>query len=450
MLYDSSKYVSSKELMATLLIPVPFVLTALVLNSRYIPEYRIDPAIAKLDDMTGGQADLLGQRSLVPYLSFFSICMLTSLTLLLVGTIGEIMGFTSAEEEKVQRPKSNIMSGSTAQRVFGRVLSIGLPFFAASQLGGERVAIVVLVTVAADIMTTTPKAESVSRAGGLKSLVTPKKWTVGALGMQAVADTLHITSPAGPVHSVLGYLALGCSVFLVPLPYPTDRPKLSFATSPTRASGEDTVFKAASWDAKSSIPSTGSASYKSPLTSTPFDTDLTLASGVLAGGTGFAVYFLSSAESQSLDKTQILGGVLTALASALSLLLAGPKDLKSNKKYGVAIGLVLSVVVQELLEPHSLIEFVFQIILIGVSWTGMRWDSYAGRVRSGSIQSTHHDHDHDHNHDHHDHAAPSRISAYLIAVFRDWSLIHSILIEKDSRRILYFMMYGSSTIHTLI
>ena len=424
--------------MASILIPLPFVLTALVLNSRYIPAAKVDPAIEKLDSIGGGQADLLGKASLVPYLSFFSICILTSSTLLLVGLISEVSRLFTPEDEKSQRWKTGkeIVSGNTVQRVLGRVLSVGLPFYAASKLGGERVAIAVLVTVAADIMTTVPKAEEIVRSGGLRNMLAAKKWTVGALGLQAAADALRITSRAGPWQSMLGYLALGCSISLLPLPYPTNRPRLSFATSPEIGSEANGVFRAP-WEAKTGARTD---TQLSPLTSTPFDTDLTMASGVLAGATGIAVYFLSPEDSQTIDNTLIIGGFLTTITSALSLLLASPKSLKSSKRYGVAAGLILSIVFQELLEPHTPLAFLFQLGLIGLSWIGMKFDTRMARVRSGSIQQVRHRHPHQPYHDH-SHESHSKITGILLQTFHELPLIHSILVEKDSRRIFYFMLY---------
>jgi zinc transporter 5/7 len=49
-----------------------------------------------------------------------------------------------------------------------------------------------------------------------------------------------------------------------------------------------------------------------------------------------------------------------------------------------------------------------------------------------------HGHDHGHSHGHHLHGNHSRISAFLIARTTPGSIIHSVLIERDSRRIAYF------------
>ena len=68
-----------------------------------------------------------------------------------------------------------------------------------------------------------------------------------------------------------------------------------------------------------------------------------------------------------------------------------------------------------------------------------------------------HSHDHDHDHDDHTHGCQSghiaiakpaeprsRVTNLLLRRTKTWSLIQSILLEKDSRRIFYFMTYVSA------
>lgn len=59
---------------------------------------------------------------------------------------------------------------------------------------------------------------------------------------------------------------------------------------------------------------------------------------------------------------------------------------------------------------------------------------------------------HGHGHSHiHPHAAPieqprSRFTSFILPFVMRWPLLHTILAEKDSRRIFYFMRYGSGYI----
>jgi zinc transporter 5/7 len=78
---------------------------------------------------------------------------------------------------------------------------------------------------------------------------------------------------------------------------------------------------------------------------------------------------------------------------------------------------------------------------------------------------THNDHDHDHdhsnyNHSHHDHKhhvhshsatiKPSRFTLLILPYTESWPLLNTIMKEKDSRRIFYFMRYISFMPHLCI
>lgn len=56
-------------------------------------------------------------------------------------------------------------------------------------------------------------------------------------------------------------------------------------------------------------------------------------------------------------------------------------------------------------------------------------------------------HDHDHHSHKHSHAAEprSKFTSLLLPLVMRWPLVHTIMAEKDSRRIFYFMTYASST-----
>ena len=62
-----------------------------------------------------------------------------------------------------------------------------------------------------------------------------------------------------------------------------------------------------------------------------------------------------------------------------------------------------------------------------------------------SYQAFQHEHDHDHGHDHHshDHAIStdprSKFTSLLLPMMQKYPLLHTIMAEKDSRRIFYFM-----------
>jgi zinc transporter 5/7 len=64
-------------------------------------------------------------------------------------------------------------------------------------------------------------------------------------------------------------------------------------------------------------------------------------------------------------------------------------------------------------------------------------------------ESDAHDHHHKHDHDHHDHnksVEKSKFTGFLLPYTAKWPLLHTVMTEKDSRRIFYFMAYVSSTL----
>ena len=91
--------------------------------------------------------------------------------------------------------------------------------------------------------------------------------------------------------------------------------------------------------------------------------------------------------------------------------------------------------------------------------TSTNFPSYEPPDQSGGISHVHHghnhshdhghDHGHDHNHgqheghhDHHDHTAERSIFTGLVLRYTSgWPLLHTIMTDKDSRRILYFMRF---------
>jgi zinc transporter 5/7 len=68
------------------------------------------------------------------------------------------------------------------------------------------------------------------------------------------------------------------------------------------------------------------------------------------------------------------------------------------------------------------------------------FDTGTAMARPHSHSHAHTGHKHAHSHDHHLHGNHSRLSAFLIAQCTPGSIAHSVMIEKDSRRIAYFGM----------
>jgi len=68
----------------------------------------------------------------------------------------------------------------------------------------------------------------------------------------------------------------------------------------------------------------------------------------------------------------------------------------------------------------------------------------AAGIYQPPVQTEQHSHSHSHHdhHDHHDHSPErSRFTKALLTLTARWPLIHAVVVERDSRRIFYFMSY---------
>ena len=422
--------------LVSVLFPLPFVLSSLVLTSQVtsLDRESLDGNSISNDETT----PLTSIRSSSGFLSFLGVCSLTAATLVVIGFIGELRG--TDRKEQATRPGAStsseaFISITSLQRMLKRILSVGLPFYATSKLGGERMAIVILVAIVSGLIPISTKAGEIARPKTWTKMLVSRKWTIVSLGLGCIFDLLNLTNNSLPLQTVSGYLALGVSILLLPWPYPADASHFS-------ATKSFTTPKALKRDSSSAFPQNletpsfiGYVRPVSPLISTARDTDLTVASGVLATVISFIVFLLSTPQTQTLTINLLLGGSIVAIASTASLLLADPKIGFTRKQISLAAGLAFAIITQEIIDSHPLLPILFQCILSVSSWLGVYLDT---------------SHDHSHHHEHgqssHGHShddAPSRITSSLLRMTEDWPLTHSILLEKDSRRILYFMKYVS-------
>ena len=328
------------------------------------------------------------------------------------------------------------MSFGTIQRICARIISVGLPFYAVSMLGGERVAMTVSIALASELMSTDPKVRELLGFNGWKRWALSRKWTLMVLFMQSLSDVLGLTGESGPLQAALGYLALASSVLFLPPPYPTTATKASIINSPMPKGTFRQRTATSSWDVSPAVQASIVSAARSPMISTPRDADLTIASGVLATVISFIVFIMSPQESQTLTIPLLLSGSLVAISSVISLLFADPKGLVLKKNLALPSSLVFSMVVQELMNSRSITSLLLQVVLAGLSWMALCLDR-----RPAHSQSHHHAHPMHSadSHGTHSHGNHSRFTGAMLSATSGSPLLHSILIEKDSRRIFYFM-----------
>jgi len=335
------------------------------------------------------------------------------------------------------------MTVGGVRNILARSFSIGLPFYATLKLGGVQIGLVLLTALVTDLMGSGDRLDLAS-TGGLKRLLKSRRWTLAAISLQAICDLAILNSGTRLAEKLSGLVALSVCVLVLPPPFPAHNSKKDHITSPAEpppSSGTSIL------GTLKEIPATSSAILPDPkvssLTLSTNDIDLTLAAGTLTGLLTIVLYVFFSIPSAGAISLNLLGGGFFAVATAaLSLTMAQPQSLRQSRGIGLLIGSLFSCSLLQILGLTPLITSAYQAALVFLCSAATIKDTHS------SHSSTHHTHGHGHGHSHHEHPEkhldhqdePSRFSKYVIGSSQKWPLLHSILVEKDSRRIFYFMM----------
>ena len=353
-------------------------------------------------------------------------CTLSSATLLLVGLISkfrpeadEPLDKRKAYGTSEKSEKSNFPSIGSSSRAATHALGVLLPFYSTMQLGGARTALILLVAFTAGLGSLGQRPGKQSAWENTRRTLRTRKATHACLLLAMVVHA-YTSADAGVI---LGYIALATSIFAIPPPLPTTGWFLM--TNSQDQNG---------WTTQSS----GRASLPKPsstLVNTPQDTNLTL-------GAGFfltlltVLYATFSTTSPSLARHALFFSTLSIASATASVYFSFPAALRSQKKIGLALGALLVSVFGHIEQPswHVVITCA---ILIGATVFDTR-TSAASRPSSHGHSHSGHAHSHTHSHEHHLHGNHSKISGFIIARCTPGSILHSIMIERDSRRIAYF------------
>ena len=443
---NSQKF-SALEAMSSILIPLPFALVSLVLCSQSsLPS--VDPTIWKLKhsvDERGIEIKTSGSEHIS---RLMMLCALVSGMLLSVGAIGKWQGRTDTLDRRkrshsslghrgvASKTGSNMLSLDNVRRVSRRILAVGLPFLGASTVGGPGPVLILLVASVGDLSNSEGSIGHIGRSGGWSRLLQLRKWTIVVITLQIIADlagAIIRTAAIWPL--IIGYMALAISAFVLPPPYLTPRVAASAITSPMSKSAEKTSAIQTPWDPpQGTIKLLTGTTAPSPLISTPKDTNLTLVAGLLTAVPCVLWLLAAFPTTTSIDILQLAAGITICALSALSFTFACPRSLMTEKKLGSAGGLILPIVLEEMVKVQSWLMFVFQGVTAGLFWFALNIDTLAAQPVAYTASP------HTHHHGSKVAKGPhSRFTSLLLSTLRDWPLLHSILVEKDSRRIFYFM-----------
>lgn len=370
-------------------------------------------------------------------------CGLTSITLIFVGFRGVFgkayreldRGHRSLAEEQLASVQKESM-GRTIRRIAERLLAVGLPFYATSKLGAARVALIMLLGLASNIVAIEDEATDLTKVKTWKMLFAYRRWTVGSILLQLICDLSGLTNGSSSTSICLGYTALALSILVLPPAFPSSRPKASVVTAgPTPETSTSAVLPNP-WqtlpnpDIASKVPKISS------LICSPKDSELTLLSGTILGILSIITFMFLGPASGYLTATQLGWSSLTALAAAISLTSTETRSLRSNKSLGLVVGSLISLFMLAQRGMTLWSSLAYQSVFIGVSFVSTNLDT-----RAAFSTSSHSTHQHHHATDSHiaEHAQMSRFSEFVLRNAPKNQLLHSILVEKDSRRILYFM-----------
>lgn len=428
----SSSWLELPEALTALLIPLPYLFASfaypnIIRGGRiFVPEPDV-PMETPLDSSGPSIVD-----SIVTGEPLLHACTLSAATLILVGMISKIR---DTADQPLDRRKFSSGSDSTHThgtslwdlnsmgRIVAGVMSVLLPFYATMQLGGARSSLILLIAVAAGLGGLEQKPGKHRTLDALKRTFRTRKATCTVLLLMVCLEIFKSTSKMG---SIMGYVALTTSVLIVPPPLPTT----------------GWFLKTRSGSANGSVGRASLPKPTSPLTSTAAESSLTLVAGLLL--TLITVLFsVVSASSPSIAHHAILFSTLSVASATALVFFSLPSAIRTEKKTGLALGVVFVAACSLWEQLESWPASVLFPLCCMFLFTAVAFDT-----RSSTLSRSHshgHSHsDHMHNHDsHHDHCAHgnhSRFSAFLIHRCAPGSIIHSILIEKDSRRIAYFGM----------
>lgn len=341
-------------------------------------------------------------------------CLLTAITLLVFGC-GQLLRQNLQEggsAKGLSAIKWPVPNAKTAQAALLQICSIALPFYAAFKVGGFLVAFALLLSSASGM----PNLVGVDPRAAAPERYSRKTLTITLLVVVTLLSFFGLNR-AWDSSPSLGYAALMISVFVLSPPFPSVRRQ-----GPIPEPG--LVAESISQDTKASDTAQSAVSVT---------TDAPLA---LVSGASLAVLTLILSGGLPLSLFNLVYLLVPSGLFAASLMVSFSLGLRSPDKFGLAI---CTGATGFLCSPHAkddwLVIFTARGILAVMSY-------FAARIDDRRLRLDAHLHTHGHHrHSSHSHGATesSPVTKWLLNRSEPYPLIHSILKEKDSRSIFYFM-----------
>ena len=441
-------WVSGKELLSVSLVTIPYVLASVAYSFGVAPQLvGTTPNADRQGKITmeHGKVGVIASQS--QWESFKLTAELTSATLIFAGLHGRYIPRDKSSDRRNSddmsaTPKSIPITLKISKGAL-RALSVGLPFYATSILG-IRVALLLTSCLLAEMFVQDRLLDP--NTISWRQMLWKRKLTLAAIALQMVFDLAGLTNGLSLISIFLAYVAFGLSCLLLPSLWPTTKPYASQLALRAPFSFKSMIDGLSTrWEAATAAKATSLSTNKvSPLTCTTEDTNLTTLSGASLALFVLVLGILSEPGAGANRIHTLLWGFPTALGVSLSLTMVDMHSLQSSKGLGFLIVLFPACFLLAFADKHWA-AFAYQLFVISLSVGAANFDRHAA---SHAHSHHHHHHHHDHQHDqhsqiqqHHSHGHVSKFTEAILLQVRGWPLLHSILVEKDSRRIFYFMWY---------
>ncbi|KAI9725419.1 MAG: putative zinc transporter msc2 [Chrysothrix sp. TS-e1954] len=431
---SSKSELFSIETLTGFLLPLPFLVfslrTPLNISSHHHHSSRLEVAEEVLEDVASSASPVPDN-----ILNVIDAFLLTSVTLLFVALWGHMRQpkespkkrRNSVGASKDKSMSSSLLLSGAVRKTLLRIAYVGLPYLATVELGGVRTGTVLLAAAASGLFPTNEKAGESSKLNKIRTSVQKHKWTCAAI-LPCLAYDLVLHNPDTEYSSIFkGYLALAKYVFLLNPPFSNSN--AASKASPLRNRSATTT----TWDISPVMIKARRLSLTSPLVSSSQDVRMTLLAGSILAGVTF-VLAKSFAPASLFTLTRLTLDVTSAAFAAGLLIFAQPSSLRTNSKFGFAAGLAACCFFGVFLERLSIPAALVLASLSAMLYAAVQLDTRPRHSHTKVDDHSHHGHHH-----HHSHAEPSRFTQFLLSQTESSALLHNILADKESRRILYFM-----------
>jgi len=434
----SSSWLSLPEALTSLLIPLPYMLASAVYSS--VTGETMEggspplPAYARMQHGANGSSVMLPAKRFSKDSGLAEACALTAGTLLLAGLAAKISSSTKAlDRRKIPSAQAqSLLKPATLQTMALRILSLALPFYSSMQIGGMRVGLILLASIAANV--TCLDLPSNRSVNDWKRIFFSRMATIVVIAASVATDAAGWTYQAPFLDVLLGYLALACSVLLLspPLPILSAVPRSRSSSKASTPSSES-----APW-----LKSTKRPFAVSILAASPSNANITLIAGVALSLFTAGVSMWLAISPSHYSKGAIMFGALSIVAMAAATIFAEPHLIRSQHKTGFGLGCLVTASCAFLYSPSLWPGTISNGGLSALSFLAVLHDTNASRK-----QQNHDHHIHEHapsvharQHAHASDGPYSGFTRFMMNRCEPGSLVYGILSEKDSRRIAYFTL----------